>query len=144
MIKTYTAGGVVLNPSGLILVVSQNGDSWSLPKGHLESGEDALSAAKREIYEESGISDLQFVKNLGEYERFKIGKNGVGEDKTELKVITLFLFKTSQTDLKPIDPQNPKAVWLEKEKVGELLTHPKDREFYIKAIKSIEAIKTNN
>ena len=35
-----TAGGIVVNPNGDVLVVSQHGDSWSLPKGHLEDGED--------------------------------------------------------------------------------------------------------
>jgi 8-oxo-dGTP pyrophosphatase MutT (NUDIX family) len=57
MRKTRSAGGVVTNEEGEILVVSQRGTSWSLPKGHIDPGEDALVAAKREIYEESGIRD---------------------------------------------------------------------------------------
>ena len=54
MKHTQSAGGVVLNKKGEVLVVSQRGTSWSLPKGHIDKGEDALGAAKREIYEESG------------------------------------------------------------------------------------------
>ena len=50
-----SAGGVVLNGAGQVLVVNQKGTSWSLPKGHVEEGEDALSAARREIFEEAGI-----------------------------------------------------------------------------------------
>ena len=58
MKQTESAGGVVVNLKGEILVVSQHGKSWSLPKGHLDPGEDALSAAQREVYEESGIREF--------------------------------------------------------------------------------------
>ena len=48
-------GGVVLNINNQILIVNQNHDSWSLPKGHIDDGETKLEAAIREIYEETGI-----------------------------------------------------------------------------------------
>jgi 2-polyprenyl-3-methyl-5-hydroxy-6-metoxy-1,4-benzoquinol methylase len=129
--KTYTAGGVVLNKDGKVLVVNQNNNSWSLPKGHIDPGEDAFTAAKREIYEESGIEEkhLTFVKDLGSYERYRISLNG-DDDKSELKVIQIFLFKSDKEDLKPIDPMNPVAIWVEKENVEALLTHKKDIEFF--------------
>jgi ADP-ribose pyrophosphatase YjhB (NUDIX family) len=127
--KTQSAGGVVTNGGGEVLVVSQHGTSWSLPKGHIDPGEDALTAARREIYEESGVRHLQFVRELGTYERHKIGANG-GEDRSELKAITMLLFRTREKTLKPVDPDNPEARWVEKGKVAELLTHEKDKEFF--------------
>ncbi|HHJ07115.1 MAG TPA: NUDIX domain-containing protein, partial [Anaerolineae bacterium] len=33
---------------------------WGLVKGHVEAGESELETAKREIYEEVGLSDLNF------------------------------------------------------------------------------------
>ena len=129
MIKTHSAGGVVTNIEGKVLVVSQHGTSWSLPKGHIDPGEDALDAARREIYEESGIRDLELIRELGSYERHKIGVNG-GDDRSELKVITMFLFRTSEKLLKPVDPDNPEAKWVERSKVARLLTHEKDKEFF--------------
>ena len=129
MIKTHSAGGVVTNSEGKVLVVSQHGTSWSLPKGHIDPGEEALVAARREIYEESGIRDLELVRELGSYERHKIGMHG-GDDRSELKVITMFLFRTSEKLLKPVDPDNPEAQWVEKSKVALLLTHQKDKEFF--------------
>lgn len=128
---TYTAGGVVLNTEGDVLVVSQRGDSWSLPKGHVDEGEETLEAVKREVKEESGISTLHLVKELGTYERYKIGKDGIGEDTSELKHITIFLFTTTEKELRPEDPHNPEARWVKKEEVANLLTHPKDREFFL-------------
>jgi ADP-ribose pyrophosphatase YjhB (NUDIX family) len=127
--RTHSAGGVVTNSEGKVLVVSQHGTSWSLPKGHIDPGENALDAAKREIYEESGIRDLELIRELGTYERHKIGVDG-GEDGSELKVITMFLFRTSENSLKPVDPDNPEARWVEKSKVAPLLTHEKDKQFF--------------
>ncbi len=130
MKTTLTAGGVVLNPRGLVLVVNQFGNSWSLPKGHLEDGEDALTAAKREILEESGVAELVLVRELGSYQRYRIALDG-GDDRSELKTIRMFLFRTGQENLAPQDPENPEARWVERLQVGALLTHRKDREFFL-------------
>jgi 8-oxo-dGTP pyrophosphatase MutT (NUDIX family) len=131
MKRTESAGGIVINNSGLVLIVSQHGTSWSLPKGHIEAGEDRLAAARREIYEEAGITELELVEELGSYERYKLSATG-GNDSSELKTIHMSLFKTTQDALKPVDPENPEAVWVEPERVASLLTHPKDREFYLR------------
>lgn len=124
------SGGVVINEKSQVVVVSQKGTSWSLPKGHIEKNETPLEAAKREIYEESGIKQLELIKELGEYERAGLYNN-------EIKRRKMFLFKTGEEKLCPVDPDNPEARWVEKEKVTELLTHPKDREFFLKIINQI-------
>lgn len=129
MKQTRSAGGVVLNARGEVLVVSQHGTSWSLPKGRIEEGEDALAAARREIYEESGVTSLELVRELGSYERYRLAADG-GEDRSEFKTIYMFLFKTTETRLAPVDAENPEARWVEKEDVAALLTHPLDAEFY--------------
>ena len=128
---------MVLSSEGKVLVVDQNGDSWSLPKGHPDEGETLLEAAKREITEESGIEKLKLIKRLGSYQRYRIGKNGVGEDKSELKKIHFFLFTTSQKTLKPRDRENQTAIWVNKENVATKLTHPKDSQFFNKVIGEI-------
>lgn len=138
MKRTVTAGGVVLNAKGEVLVVNQRGNSWSLPKGHIDPGEDDLTAAKREIAEESGITELELIKPLGSYERFRIGKHG-GDDTNELKQLIFFLFRTSQTKLAPTDPYNPEARWVPREQVAAMLTHPKDRAFFEKILPDLPA-----
>ena len=131
---SVSAGGVVTNQDGMVLVVNQRGTSWSLPKGHVDSGEEPLQAAIREIMEETGIAELQFLQILGAYGRYKIGLN-TDEDKNEWKVLLFFLFKTSQNKLKPKDPHNPQARWVHPDEVEALLTHYKDKAFY-KSIRS--------
>ncbi|MEY4744245.1 MAG: hypothetical protein RL272_190 [Candidatus Parcubacteria bacterium] len=139
MKRTRTAGGVVIHAkTGKILVVSQNGDSWSLPKGHLEDGESDLAAAVRETAEESGVTQLELVRPLGEYERPKIGPGGKGDDASELKTIVMFMFRTTQDDIRPQDPRNPEARWVAPDEVAGLLTHEKDKEFILRILGSMK------
>ncbi len=136
MIHTESAGGVVLDAEGRVLLVSQHGTSWSLPKGHLEEGETPLEAARREIREETGVSRLELVRPLGSYSRHRLGADG-GEDRSELKTIHLFLFRTDETALAPLDSDNPEARWVEPGSVAGMLTHAKDREFFASILDTI-------
>jgi len=44
-----------------LLVYSVKNKEWSFPKGHIEKNETELEAAKREIFEETGIKKLKFI-----------------------------------------------------------------------------------
>ena len=130
MLQTKIAGGIVVNQAGEIIIVKQKENSWSLPKGHLKAGEDLLTAAKREIYEESGVNTLELIQEIGSYQRYST-------DKSELKTIVLFLFKTSQEILHPKFSDTSEAKWLKKEEVLKLLPHKEDKEFFSKAVKTL-------
>jgi hypothetical protein len=80
--------------------------------------------------------DLKLVRELGSYQRYRIGNGGIGEDKGVRSKITLFLFTSNQEELRPLDPDNPEAKWIPKEKVPDFLTHPKDKEFYLNFLKN--------
>lgn len=136
-----TAGGIVVNTEGKIAVVRQSNRfiPWSLPKGKVESNEDILAAAIREITEESGITQLELIKKLPVYERPLLGKDG--KDSTEIKQFHYFIFKTNQRDLKPIDPTNPEAIWIPVDQLIAYLTHPKDKEFFSMILNEIKLVK---
>ncbi len=136
MNRTVSAGGIVVNPRGKFLVVSQHGTSWSLPKGGVHEGEDILSAARREVFEESGVTRLKLVRELGSYDRFRLSRAGT-EDPSELKTIHMFLFTTDEENLCPQDPENPEARWAEKGEVVDLLTHQADKDFFLRHAKAL-------
>jgi len=56
------AGAVVFRrtPGGIRLLVLRAYNNWDFPKGLVESGEDQLSAAKREVKEETGLTDVDY------------------------------------------------------------------------------------
>ncbi len=136
MRTTHSAGGVVLNENKVI-VVSQKGQAWKIPGGHVRDKESNIEAAKREIYEETGVQDLELVKELGTYQREKMPSESI-DDKSELKVITIFLFKTSQNNLKSHDKDNPAVKWVAINDVEKTLTNPKDKAFFRKIKEKIK------
>ena len=125
-----SAGGVVVGPDGRIAVVRQKGNSWSLPKGRIEDGEDPLTAARREIYEETGLTAVTLVAALPPFERSGDRSANV------VKRMTLFLFRTDETVLAPRDPDNPVAEWLAPRDAIERLSHPRDREFLAETVRA--------
>ncbi len=58
-----TAGGLVFNNEDNILFIKRFG-KWDLPKGKIEKGEKIEEAAKREVHEECGISNLVIKNSL--------------------------------------------------------------------------------
>jgi ADP-ribose pyrophosphatase YjhB (NUDIX family) len=129
-----SAGGIVVrNCTRKIIIVNNKRNTWTFPKGHIERNESALMAAKREIFEETGLKELQLIGDLGNYERIKRMHNQ-DIDFSKMKKIQLFLFKTNQQELNPIDPDIQKAVWINKDEVVNVLTYNQDKTFFLKII----------
>jgi 8-oxo-dGTP pyrophosphatase MutT (NUDIX family) len=51
-----SAGGLVVLSSRILLIATQKGRRWQLPKGHIEEGETPEQAAIREVREETGVT----------------------------------------------------------------------------------------
>lgn len=133
---TYSAGGLVLSPSQTVLMVQEFGEFWGLPRGHINEGETKLEAAKREIFEESGITDLTKIVDLGSYSRSTFDSDGIPNN-AELKHITFFAFTTSQTELNIKDKDITDAGWFSTEEAGKLFINEQDLDFYNSSLKII-------
>jgi ADP-ribose pyrophosphatase YjhB (NUDIX family) len=129
---TTSGGGLVINQQGKILVVQQLDGTWSLPKGHTESGESPYDAALREIDEEASLScsKLKFIDCLGEYRRYK-EKSRYGQP--ELKTIVVFLFFVDG-DLFTEAADTLRVSWETADRVRDLLSYVEDREFFLRVV----------
>ena len=80
------AGGIVLGDSGTIAMIwSCNSQAWLFPKGHIEEEETDEAAAKREVTEETGLTHLEYIDDLGSFTR-------PGSGSWEGKSIHMYLF----------------------------------------------------
>ena len=146
MMPRASAGGVIVNRAGEILLVQQHNNSWSLPKGGINEGESEYEAALREIKEETGLTKLTLVGELGSYERYSIGLDGVGETKEwGSRKRTFFLFKTDEVvagGFNDPDGEVTAVRFVSLVEARDLLTHPKDKEFLDSITPNIKAIIT--
>lgn len=68
VVRETTSGGVVFRrrDSGIeILLIKDAKDRWTIPKGHVEPGEEPGATAEREIREETGLQDMEALTWLG-------------------------------------------------------------------------------
>ena len=62
-----SAGGIIYklkDKKPLILLLRDQNDNWTFPKGLIEDDEDRVGTAKREISEEVGLKNLCFIAPL--------------------------------------------------------------------------------
>lgn len=69
--QAHSAGGVVFRRAGSgraveILLLQHEGGKWMLPKGTIEAGETPEAVALREVREETGLSNVRIVGDLGQ------------------------------------------------------------------------------
>jgi 8-oxo-dGTP pyrophosphatase MutT (NUDIX family) len=84
-----SAGAVVVRdtPEGRRFLLLRAFDHWDFPKGLVESGEEPLEAAVREVREETTINDLEFAwgelyTETGPYSRGKIARYYLARTRT--------------------------------------------------------------
>lgn len=130
--RREVAGGIVLGRGGTVAMVkTRNGSgAFLFPKGHVEEGEDHETAARREIAEETGITDLEFIADLGIYERPRMKQDGTERDGT-LKIIHMYLFAASPDAVLSPTMEIEEAKWVHYQKVAEEIGNEKDRAWYI-------------
>ncbi len=107
------AGGLVRNSKNEYLFIYRVGH-WDLPKGHREAGEDLDFTARREVEEETGVTDLEVGEKLGEtYHVYTL--NG----RREIKQTHWYdMFSKGETELVPQREEGiTKAAWLSKKNI---------------------------
>ncbi|MBC7098077.1 NUDIX domain-containing protein [Candidatus Bipolaricaulota bacterium] len=121
------AAGFVLfrNVSGkrhYLIVCNRQGGHWGFPKGHIEPGEDELSAARREVAEEVGIGRLEPVAGFREKITYRFLQGG---EQVEKEVV-FFLARTQEAG-NPAPKEIRDMRWLPYEEALERITHEEQR-----------------
>jgi 8-oxo-dGTP pyrophosphatase MutT (NUDIX family) len=126
------AGAVVVEPKQqLVLLLHEIAeDRWGFPKGHVEPGETLLEAARREVTEECGLTDLDIRLELGEVSyRFY----DPARDHNVFKTSVYFLAFTVQTETR-LEAIFDEARWEPAAKATKLLKFETDQRMLAAAV----------
>jgi putative (di)nucleoside polyphosphate hydrolase len=66
---------MLVNHAGQIFIGErrgQAGNAWQMPQGGIDPGENALTAAKRELLEESGIESVKLLAESGHWHCYNV------------------------------------------------------------------------
>ena len=105
-------------------------DYWELTKGHIEPGETEGKTVRREVEEETGLKDVEFIPKFREAIKYFFKWEG----KTIFKTVSYYLWETKTKEIK-ISSEHIGYEWLPYEKAVELLTFKNAREILDKANK---------
>lgn len=133
-----SAGGIVLGDSGTIALV-QHRDSngaWLFPKGHIEPGETDEQAARREIEEETGLTNLELLDDLGSYGRYAITKDGK-EDRERYKEIHMFLFAATPHAVLAPGHEIAEARWISLQRAIAEIGWPADSAWFARVFQRV-------
>lgn len=103
----------------LLIHLAGEGGYWGFPKGHKDPGESDLETAKRELREETGISEIEILPNKTILDQYIIkNRDGISMDKT---VIFYLGFMNEKLKLKLQPEEVDAAKWLNFEEAMKLV-----------------------
>lgn len=115
------AGGVVVDQGRMLLLDRPARGEIRLPKGHIDPGESAETAALREVGEESGYTDLEIIHDMG-VEVVEYDYNGKHYIRTEhYFLMRLLTDRTAPRNGK--DEAQFKVLWVPLEAAADSLTY---------------------
>jgi 8-oxo-dGTP pyrophosphatase MutT (NUDIX family) len=112
----------------LLLFKKYKTEYWDFAKGHVEQGEAALEAARREAKEETGLEDLKFMPGFEE----KIAWWYRFEGKLTRKFVTYYLAETKTRDVR-VSFEHLKPGWLTLAEAEKVIKHKDTKELLKKA-----------
>lgn len=126
---SYSAGGVIYRVrSGkveVVLIATDGGKRWGLPKGHVRHGEAAEAAAVREIAEETGLEG-QIEQHLATIEYwFRAGPARVH------KYVDLFLLSYVRGETIPQPSEVDDARWFEMDEALSISSFKRERDVLV-------------
>jgi bis(5'-nucleosidyl)-tetraphosphatase len=141
MIKEHSAGAVLYryfaNDERKFLLLHYTSGHWDFPKGNLEAEETEVDAVIREIFEETGITDLKFVEGFIQPIFYNYRRDG----NLVQKKVSFYLAQTQTIDIK-LSNEHQDFLWADYTSALTTLTYRSARDILISANKYIKGRHT--
>ena len=114
-----TSCGVILVNLGSILLLQYPQGHWDLPKGHVEQDDvDNFETSRRELKEETGISEVSFLENFEYRTEYQFKHKG----KRRVKNVFWYIATTEEISVS-LSKEHRNYMWLDWEQALEQVTH---------------------
>ena len=127
----HSAGAVIFrkeNGQIMFLLLHYEEGHWGCAKGHTEKGETIEQTARREIQEETGITDIRFIDGFKELNQYFFMSKGERINKT----VTFLLAETASKEI-TISDEHTGFEWLPYEAALKRITFKAEKEMFKKA-----------
>lgn len=142
-------GVIVLNNENKVFVGKRKdnpGDKWQMPQGGVDSGEDYLSAMKRELFEETSIKNIKVLREIDGFFEYELPKNLIGiiwkgrfRGQKQKWYIAKFLGEEKEINLNTKYPEFIDWKWILPDMLPEMIVDFK-KDLYRKLLKHIKEI----
>jgi len=142
-------GIIVLNKNNKVFVGKRKdnpGDKWQMPQGGVDEGEDYITAMKRELIEETGISSIKVIKELEKIYQYELPENLIGiiwkgkyRGQKQKWYITRFLGEESEINLNTKHAEFIDWKWIEPKLLPEVIVNFK-KDLYVNLLTEINLV----
>ena len=142
-------GVIILNNQNKVFVGKRKdnpGDKWQMPQGGVDSGEDYLSAMKRELFEETSIKNIKVLREIDGFFEYELPKNLIGiiwkgrfRGQKQKWYIAKFLGEEKEINLNTKYPEFIDWKWILPDMLPEMIVDFK-KDLYRKLLKHIKEI----
>ena len=142
-------GIVVLNKNNKVFVakrIDNPKNFWQMPQGGVNKDEDYLTAAYRELEEETNIKSVELIKELDELITYELPQNLLGiiwkgkyKGQKQKWFVMKFMGHDNEINIKTKRPEFLEWKWIELEKITDIVVDFK-LNVYEKVIKEVKKI----
>ena len=142
-------GIIVLNKQNKVFVGKRKDnpvDKWQMPQGGVDQGEDYITAMKRELLEETGIKNIEIIKEIDKIYQYELPQNLVGiiwkgkyRGQKQKWFITRFLGKEKEINLNTKHAEFIDWKWIQPNLLPEVIVDFK-KDLYLNLLKEINLV----
>lgn len=108
MQSKWSCGAIVFRDGKFLLLRKKSSGNWEAPKGRKEANETEKQAARREVYEETGLKNLRFIPNFRQVNHYSIYTRG-----RSIKKEGIFFLAESKRGTVQLSPVHVEYAWLD-------------------------------